>query len=43
MMQTIVGKAFRKSLSRRFYNHRVIDENIKALGLRNPNIVRNPT
>lgn len=43
MMHRGLGKIFRKSLGKRFYNHREIDDSIKALGLTNPNIIRNPT
>ena len=38
-----IGRVFRNSITKRHLNHRVIDDNIKALGLRNPNIIRNPT
>lgn len=43
MMQTHLGRAFRKALGKRYLNHRVIDDTIKALGLTNPNVIRNPT
>lgn len=43
MMQKNLAKIFKNSLTKRYYNHRVIDETIKATGLRNPNIIRNPT
>ena len=42
-MQTGLGRTFRKILSARYKNHRVIDDTIRATGLKNPNVIRNPS
>ena len=42
-MLSNLGKIFRKGLGKRYRSHRVIDDNIKATGLRNQNVIRNPT
>lgn len=43
MMQNHLGRVFRKAIGKRYLNHRVIDDTIKAAGLTNPNVLRNPT
>lgn len=43
MMHKGLGKIFRKTIGVRFKYHRVIDENIKAAGITNPNVIRNPS
>jgi hypothetical protein len=43
MMQNNIGKLFKNAIGRRYKNHRVIDETIKATGLTNKNVIRNPT
>eukprot|EP00345_Euplotes_harpa_P009237 CAMPEP_0168335794 /NCGR_PEP_ID=MMETSP0213-20121227/11134_1 /TAXON_ID=151035 /ORGANISM="Euplotes harpa, Strain FSP1.4" /LENGTH=130 /DNA_ID=CAMNT_0008340815 /DNA_START=25 /DNA_END=414 /DNA_ORIENTATION=+ len=43
MMQNHLRGIFMKSFSKRFSHHRVIDEAILATGLKNKNIIRNPS
>ena len=43
MMQSSLGKVFRKTIGVRYKNHRVIDDTIRALGITNQNVIRNPT
>ena len=43
MMQKSLGKIFRKTIGVRYKNHRVVDDTIRAIGITNPNVIRNPS
>eukprot|EP00345_Euplotes_harpa_P009948 CAMPEP_0168334016 /NCGR_PEP_ID=MMETSP0213-20121227/9978_1 /TAXON_ID=151035 /ORGANISM="Euplotes harpa, Strain FSP1.4" /LENGTH=113 /DNA_ID=CAMNT_0008338503 /DNA_START=20 /DNA_END=357 /DNA_ORIENTATION=- len=43
MMQNHLRRIFMKTFSKRFSHHRVVDDTILATGLKNKNIVRNPS
>ena len=43
MMQRSVRRIFQKGLGKRYKHHRDIDDSIRAIGLTNQNVIRNPT
>lgn len=43
MMQNNLGRIFKRAVGKRYFGHRDVDQTIRALGVTNKNIVRNPT
>lgn len=43
MMHSNIRRVFQKSAGRRYAHHREIDDTIRAVGLTNTHVVRNPT